>query len=228
MTAEEKSGYFKELTLNLQREGFTVGQSEGGLLPVELEGQRLCRAVEGGEIRYRKEDAASDSRGKALERVIAIAKITVEYMTLMEAAPPLKTDGLEGDYRLLTAFNGAVLAGQPTQQGVQFVTWERDYAKTGLCWGHYFGGDYGKAKLDFSTRSGLVPHSALFALEQLTEVYRSIHETLDSGYPITVEREKLLEKVAEQIEQAVPDLQERVSLSNQKELEAGMQYGQTM
>ncbi len=60
------------------------------------------------------------------------------------------------------------------------------------------------------------------------EVYRSIHETLNSGYPITVEQEKLLEGVAEQIEQAVPALRKWGGLSNQKELEAGTQYGQTM
>ncbi len=53
---EEKSRYFKELTLNLQHEGFTAGQSEDGLLPVELDGQPLCRAMEGGGVRYRQED----------------------------------------------------------------------------------------------------------------------------------------------------------------------------
>jgi len=53
----------------------------------------------------------------------------------------------------------------------------------------------------------------------MTEIYRSIHETLDSGYPITVEREKLLKGVAEQIERSIPDLEERVILSNRKELE---------
>lgn len=35
------------------------------------------------------------------------------------------------------------------------------------------------AKRDFAVRSDLVPHSALFASEQLTEVYRSIFETLE-------------------------------------------------
>ena len=53
----------------------------------------------------------------------------------------------------------------------------------------------------------------------MTEVYRSIHETLDSGYPITDERQKCLESVAEQIERSVPDLAARVEQSNQKELE---------
>ncbi len=60
-----------------------------------------------------------------------------------------------------------------------------------------------------------------------TEVYRSIHETLDSG-GITEEREKILKSAAEQIEYAVPDLDERVYQSNVKELEYGSQQGQRM
>ncbi len=220
MTAEAKSRYFKELTLNLRQEGFTISPEEDGLLPVELEGQRLCRAAEGGGVRYRQEDTTGDSRGAALGRVTDIAKATAEYMSQMEAAPLLTASGLTGDYRLLAEFNDTVLAGHPTRYGVQFVTWERVQNRTALYQGNYYGpnagvGSYAAAKRDFATRSGLVPHSALFAPEQLTEVYRSIHETLDSGYPITVERERLLEGVAEQIEQTVPNLRERVSLSNQ-------------
>lgn len=53
----------------------------------------------------------------------------------------------------------------------------------------------------------------------MTEIYRCIHETLESGYPITEERQKLLESVAEQIERTVLDLAQRVEQSNQKELE---------
>jgi len=78
---------------------------------------------------------------------------------------------------------------------------------------------YIAAKQDFAVRSGLVRDGALFAPEQLTEIYRSIHETLDSEYPITEERRKLLESAAGQIERTIPDLAERVELSNQKELE---------
>nr|WP_304965809.1 hypothetical protein [uncultured Oscillibacter sp.] len=77
-----------------------------------------------------------------------------------------------------------------------------------------------KQKRDFAVRSGLLPSSALFTQEQLTEVYRSIHETLDSEYPLTDERQKLLESAAEQIEDFVPDLDERVQRSNQAELDA--------
>ena len=224
MNAEERSSYFKELASNLRYEGFTVGPETDGLLPVELDGQRLCLATESGRVRYRKEDIASDSRNMALERVTTAARITSEYMRQMETAPLLTASGLEGDYRVLADFNNTVLAGHPTQYGLQFITWERVQDRTALHQGDYYGPGLGAdcytaAKRDFAIRSGLVPGDALFSPEQLTEVYRSIHETLDSGYPITDERQKCLESAVEQIERSVPDLAVRVDQSNQKEVE---------
>ena len=106
---------------------------------------------------------------------------------------------------------------------MQFITWDWSYDKTGVTQGHDYGpggaDSYTAAKQDFAVRSGLIHDSALFEPEQLAEVYRSIHETLESGYPITEERRKLLESAAEQIERTVLDLVERVEQSNQKELE---------
>ena len=233
MNTEAQNRYFQELTLNLQHEGFTVKPKTGeDLLPVELDGRHLCLAADTGAVRYRKADAADDHRSAALDRAISIAKITTEYMSQMEAAPQLTASGLTGDYRLLADFNGVVLAGHPTQFGVQFITWawvrERTGLNAGNCYGPPGGVDsYTAAKCDFATRSGLIPHSTLFAPEQLTEIYRCIHETLDSSYPITEERQKCLESVVEQIEAAVPDLNERVILSNDKELEfADMKFSQ--
>ncbi len=225
MNAEEKSRYFQELTLNLQHEGLTVKpETEEGLLPVEMDGQRLCLALETGGVRYWKEDAVGDARSTALERVTAIARITSTYMRQMEAAPPLTASGLEGDYRLLAEFNNVVLAGHPTRYGAQFVTWERVQEGTALYQGDYYGpgagtASYNAAKQDFAVRSGFVPRGALFTPEQLTEVHRSIQETLETHYPLTDERRKCLESAVEQIERGVPDLEQRVIHSVQKEWE---------
>lgn len=231
MTAEEKSRYFEEVGRALRRGGFEVGSvDEDGLLPVSWQGQPLCQVAEEG-VRYQPGDVSQPDRGAARDEVLRIAETTAGYMKLMETAPPLKASGLEGDYRLLAEFGRAVLAGHPTGQGVEFVTWERDYDRTGVLWGHYFGEDYGTAKLDFATRSGLVERNLLFSAEQLTEIYRAVNETLESGYPITAERERTLEGVAGQIEYTVPELEERVNLSSQKELEqagTGVQQGMSM
>ena len=135
--------------------------------------------------------------------------------------------GLEGDYRLLADFGGAVLAGHPTTHGTEFITWEWDYPHTGMWQGHYYGGNYAGAKQDFCIRAGLIKQDQLFSPEQLTEVYRAIHETLDGAYPITAERIKLLESAAEQIEHTVSDLEQRVDQSNQRELELGLEQNET-
>lgn len=217
--------YLRELTLNLRREGFTVGPEADGLLPVELDGQRLCTAPERGGVRYKKEDVVTEAQTAALDKVIDIAGTTAEYMRQIEAAPFLKASGLSEEFKLLADFNGTVLAGQETKYGVQLVTWAWDYDRTGVTQGHFYGpgkaDSYTAAKKDFAVRSGLVPDGALFSPEQLAEVYRSIQETLDSGYPTTEERQKLLcgGVAAEQIERTVPDLAQRVEQSNQKELE---------
>ena len=121
-------------------------------------------------------------------------------------------------------------ARHPTQYGVQFITWDRMNNRTALTPGHYYGPSAGvdsyiAAKQDFATRSGLIPRSALFTPEQLTEIYRSIHETLENEYPITEERQNCLRSAAEQIAHSVPDLEERVALSNQKEMDAPEQSG---
>ena len=164
-------------------------------MPVELDGQRLCLALDNGGIRYWKEDVASDIRSVALDRVTDITKTTAEYMSQLEAAPHLTTSGLKGDYRLLTDFNGVVLAGHPTKYGVQFVTWERSPDRTSLENGHYYGPNsgvdsYTAAKQDFATRSGLVPRSALFTPEQLMEIYHCSTEALADNYSITDEQQK--------------------------------------
>lgn len=62
----------------------------------------------------------------------------------------------------------------------------------------------------------------IFTPEQLAEIYRSIHETLDSTYPITDARRALLEEASRRIEDAVPDLERRVCRSNQEELELSL------
>ncbi len=176
MNAEEKNRYFQELTLNLQHEGFAVKpETEEGLLPIELDGQRLCLALDTGSVRYWREDTADDHRSAALDKAISITKTTAEYMRQMETAPQLTASGLTGDYRLLADFNDVVLAGHPTRYGVQFATWERVRERTGLNAGNFYGppggvDSYTAAKRDFATRSGLIPHVVLFTPEQLKEV----------------------------------------------------------
>ena len=226
------SKYFRELTLNLQHAGFVVKpETDEGLLPVELDGQRLCLALDTGTVRYWREDVADDYRSAALDRANSITKATAEYMSQLAAAPQLTANSLTEDYRLLADFNGVVLAGHPTRYGVQFVTWERSSDRTSLGSGHYYGpgggaDSYTAAKRDFATRSGLIPRSALFDQKQLIEIYHCSVEVQAGLYSITDEQEKCLQSIIDQIELSIPNLGEL--LDQEQNIEApedgGMQF----
>ncbi len=157
----EKSGIIAEKESQIFGRRFVVHRAGFGTLPVEGEqlpvlwnDAPLCRITGKGSVFYRREDADTPQAEDALYRVEDIAAKTLEYMTAMEAAPQLKASGLDGDYRILADFGGTVLAGTPSKSGVQFVTWDWDYDRTGVVHGHYFMENYDAAKRDFATRSG--------------------------------------------------------------------------
>ena len=129
-----------------------------------------------------------------------------------KAAPFLKADGLEDGYKVLADFNGTVLAGvQSNKHGVHFVTWDWAYGHTGVCHGHYFMENYAGAKQDFAIRSGLIQKERLFTPEQMTEIYRCCADSVDGDFfELTGEQEKMIRSVQQQIEECVPDLDERI------------------
>ena len=94
-----QNDYFRELTINLQHENFAVCSAKSEFLPVEWDGQPLCRITASGGMRYREEATAEVSRSRALDKATAITKATTEYLRQMETAPKLTASGLEGDYR---------------------------------------------------------------------------------------------------------------------------------
>ena len=162
--------FLEETAIRLRQNGFTVEPIEDQHLPVCWEKGRLCRVSGKGSVLYRQENVDSIRAQDALQTVIDIAKMTSEYMAILETAPRLKASGLEGDYRILADFGDAVLAGHPSERGVQFVTWEWDWDYKGVHHGHYFQNGYEEAKHDFVRRSGLLPKEVLFEPEQLNEI----------------------------------------------------------
>ena len=61
--------YFKELALVLGRAGFTLLPQENDSLPVEYQGQRLCRIDAQGNVFYRQEDVNSPEGEQACAKV---------------------------------------------------------------------------------------------------------------------------------------------------------------
>lgn len=224
MPEEFKKKYLKEISTRLRLEGYVTAKESNGCMPVDWRGEELCLVTVGGGVRYQNDYLEREGAREAFERVVEMTSETYEYMCLMETAPDLKANGLGDGYKALADFNGAVLAGHPTSRGVQLITWEWDYNHQSMWQGHYFGGDFAKAKVDFALRANILQRDNLFSREQQAEVYRSILETLDSVYPLTDERRKLLETTAEQIERNVPNLQELVGASAQLEQEESNRY----
>ncbi len=222
----DESKYLAEVKGRLRREGFTTETSEEAIVTVSAAGHPLCQINGSGGIRREELEGGLEY---ACDQAVTIARSTAEYMRLMESAPVLKADGLTGDYRLLAEFNDVVLAGheRDSAYGVEFITWERTYDRAGVWQGHYYENNYSGARQDFAVRSGLLDQDRLFTNEQLAEVYRCIHETLDSEYTITDSRREILQNACIQIENAVSYLDELVQQSNQDELELGAsQLGQ--
>jgi len=208
---EQQIHYLEEICVRLHRAGFETQPLEDSQMPVYWNGVPLCRITGKGSVFYRRQDVDTPQAEDALYRVEDIAAKTLEYITAMEAAPQLKASGLDGDYRILADFGGTVLAGTPSKHGVQFVTWDWDYDRTGVVHGHYFMENYDGAKQDFAIRSGLIHKEQLFSPEQMTEIYRCCADSVDGDFfDLAAEQEKVIRSVQQQIEDCVPDLAERI------------------
>ncbi|WP_143482709.1 hypothetical protein [Pseudoflavonifractor sp. An44] len=159
---------------------------------------------------------ATLEREQACEQATHLAGTVREYMTLLEQAPPLRAQGLTGDFRVLADFNGTVLAGHQTKFGIHFVTWDRDFRWTGLNYGHYFQDNYLAAKQDFAIRSGLVPQYQVFNQEQLTEIFRCCADTLNTNLNLSPKQEACIRGIQDQIENGIPDVVDRIKEQEQQ------------
>ena len=224
ISEEARDRFYKEVGIHLAREGISVLEQRDGLLPLEWCGAPLCRITAGGGAQFRREDLEREDAAEAFCRATDIAHTTAEYMRLMESSPPLRAKGLDGDYRMLADFNGTVLAGHPTGQGAEFVTWEWDYEHTGMCQGHYYGNNYPGAKQDFAIRAGLIPKELILEQSELDELYRCCQRTRELDETLTYQDEQRIIKAQERIELLAPGVQERVATMEPQQ----PQFEQTM
>ena len=196
--------FLEETAIRLRQNGFTVEPIEDHHLPVCWEKGRLCRISGRGSMLYRQECVDVPGAQDALQTVIDTAKMTSEYMAIPETAPRPKASGLDGDYRVLADFGSAVLAGHPTECGVQFVTWEWDFDREGVHHGHYFQDDYDAAKRDFTVRGGLVQKDALFEPEQLAEIYHALSFVREQDETLSFGRDQELAELMDKVGGLLP------------------------
>lgn len=203
--------YLEELALCLRREGLQAAQTEGGeMLRVSRDDVHLCRVSGEGTVFYKQELVDALDAQAELDQVADIANTTREYMAMLAYAPPLKAQGLTGDYRILADFNTAVLAAHPTGQGVQFVVWDWDFDRRGVHHGGYYQECYRAAKRDFASRSGLISGDHLFSDAQLIEIYRCCADTIEGELDISEAQRDIILGVQEQIEYCLPDIGEQI------------------
>ena len=196
--------YLEEHKIGLVHADFEPERIEDQHLPVRWEKGRLYRISGRVSMLYRQECVDVPGAQDALRAVIDTAKMTSEYMAILEYAPQLKATDLTGDYRILADFGDAVLAGHPTERGVQFVTWEWDFDRKGVHHGHYFQGDYEAAKRDFTVRSGLVPKDALFEPEQLAQIYHALSFVREQDETLSFGRDQELAELMDQVGGLLP------------------------
>ena len=196
--------YLEETSIRLRRMDFETMPAEDQQLPVKWNGSDLCRISGKGSVLYRQERVDALGAQDTLQAVIDTAKMTSEYMAILETAPRLKASGLTGDYRILADFGDAVLAGHPTERGVQFVTWEWDFDREGVHHGHYFQEDYDAAKRDFTVRGNLVPKDALFEPEQLAQIYHALSFVREQDESLSFGRDQELKELMEQVGGLLP------------------------
>ena len=196
--------YLEEVCISLHRAGFETKPPEDCQLPILWNDAPLCRITGKGSVLYHQENVDSIRAQDVLQSVIDTAKMTSEYMVILEYAPRLKASGLTGDYRILADFGDAVLAGHPTERGVQFVTWEWDFDRKGVHHGHYFQDDYEAAKRDFTVRGGLVQKDALFEPEQLAQIYHALSFVREQDETLSFGRDQELAELMDQVSGLLP------------------------
>ena len=197
--------FLEETAIRLRQNGFTVEPIKDQHLPIRWEDHYLCRISGRGSMLYRQECVDVPSAQDALQAVIDTAKMTSEYMAILETALRLKVGGLTGDYRILADFGDAVLAGHPSERGAQFVTWEWDWDRKGVHHGHYFQNGCEETKHDFVRRSGLLPKEALFEPEQLAEMHRALTFVCEQDEDLSIGREKEIKAIMEQLKCLLPE-----------------------
>ena len=207
--------FLEETAIRLRQNGFTVERIEDQHLPVRWENHYLCRVSGKGSVLYRQECVDVPGAQDVLQTVIDTAKMTSEYMAILETAPLLKASGLTGDYRILADFGDAVLAGHPSERSVQFVTWEWDWDYKGVHHGHYFQNGCEEAKHDFVRRSGFLPREALFEPEQLDEIHRALTFVCEQDEDLSIGREKEIRTIMEQIKCLLPESPEQTQTMEQ-------------
>ena len=119
--------YLEETSIRLRRMDFETMPAEDQQLPVKWNGSDLCRISGKGSVLYQQERVDALGAQDTLQAVIDTAKMTSEYMAILETAPRLKASGLDGDYRVLVEMSRNVQSGNT--QNLKSMVIQRSFPK---------------------------------------------------------------------------------------------------
>lgn len=204
--------YFAELARRLNEDGVSTGEKNDNRLQVLLHGKLVINVTQSGDVLLMPEASGNQEAGELYHEVSRLACAVKEYTQAIERAPLLQARALDEPFRLLADFNGVVLAAYELEKGrgYKFATWDWDHDRKGVNRGDYFVNDYEAAKANFAVRTGLLQKERQFTDEQLTGLYLCSDYFLEEGFEPAPEQMNALSSARKQIEEAVPDLQERL------------------
>ncbi len=196
----------KEVARVLEQNDFTVSESSG-YISVFSDGKEAAKIFDNGMI-----SAPDNTSNDAYFEIKKIVGAVSEYCSAYEKAAPLKAEGLSGNYRCLSEFNGTVLAAKYNNEyGFEFVTWDRTINGKAVCQGKYFE-DYAAAKENFATRSGLVDKDKLFSTEELEQLRKCVNFTVRHNDDLKFDDCEFLEKLNEKISENLPESSQNIEL----------------
>ena len=193
----------KEIARRLSEEGYNFS-FENGEFSVTLDGGDVIKIRE-NDVLYSSGDF-SETGKEAFYALYHLNRSVLDYCSAYEKAAPLVADGLSGNYRCLSEFNGTVMAAKHTEYGFEFVTWDRTYDGKAVCQGNYFE-DYAAAKENFATRSGLIDKDKLFSMEELERIGKCVDFTMTHNGDLNFDDCENLKKLNEKISENIPEQQ---------------------
>ncbi len=200
--------YQKEFARRLAALGCTGQVDENsGMLNVSMDCIPLCIIGKTGDIYWDRENLFSAERKKALDELCRLNRTVREYVSLYEAAPQMKTDGVK-DYRLLSEYRSTVLGAMYSEKyGFMFSTWSKCYDGSSVTMGDY-SPNYEYAKESFITRSGLADKNRLFTPEEAENLYRCVDFVKDNCETLTYEQEQQLKDLMEKLTYGYPQIED--------------------
>ena len=196
-----KSIFYREMSKWLRESKFEFFEKDGCMI-VSVDDGAEAKIYNNGTIA-----ALTENVGEEYHDILRAARYIYEYCSAYEKAAPLKAEGLSGNYRCLSEFNGTVLAAKHTEYGFEFVTWDRTFDGKAVCQGKYFE-DYAAAKENFATRSGLIDKDKLFTTEELERIGKCVDFTMRHNGDLNFDDCECLKKLNEKILESLPEQQQ--------------------